>query len=74
MSFASNQLDFLDVVKDRINVRDSSDMAAGLSRWMHITGGPGNGKTEVIIHAAYRAAESGCRVLIVSYGCLSALL
>ena len=40
-------------------------MAAGLNRWLHITGGPGTGKTEVIIHAAYRAAEAGCRVLIL---------
>ena len=40
-------------------------MAGGLSRWMHITGGPGTGKTEDIIHAAYRAAEVGARVLIL---------
>ena len=40
-------------------------MAGGLSRWMHITGGPGTGKTEAIIHAAYIAAETGCRVLIL---------
>ena len=32
---------------------------------MHITGGPGTGKTEFLIHAAYRAAESGCRVLLL---------
>ena len=40
-------------------------MAGGLSRWMHITGGPGTGKTEAIIHAAYRAAAAGARVLIL---------
>jgi len=32
---------------------------------MHITGIHGTGKTEAIIHAAYRAAETGCRVLIL---------
>ena len=59
------QQEFLDIVADRINIRDSNDLAGGLTRWMHITGGPGTGKTEVIIHAAYRAAESGCRVLLL---------
>jgi len=65
MTWSDKQQEFLDVVADRINVRDSSGMAGGLSRWMHITGGPGTGKTEAIIHAAYRAAETSCRVLIL---------
>ena len=64
MTWSGKQQEFLDAVADRINIRDSSDMAAGLDRWMHITGGPGTGKTESIIHAAYRAAEVGVRVLI----------
>ena len=58
MNWSGKQQEFLDAVAERINVRDSSDMAGGLSRWMHITGGPGTGKTEAIIHAAYRAAEA----------------
>ena len=65
MTWSEKQDEFLAEVADRINIRDASDMAGGLSRWMHITGGPGTGKTEVIIHAAYRAAEAGCRVLIL---------
>jgi hypothetical protein len=65
MKWAAEQEEFLAIVADRINIRDSSDMAAGYNRWLHITGGPGTGKTEVIIHATYRAAEAGCRVLIL---------
>ena len=65
MKWSDKQVEFLDSVAERINIRDSSDMAGGLSRWMHITGGPGTGKTEAIIHAAYRAAEAGARVLIL---------
>ena len=36
-AWSEKQQEFLDVVADRINVRDSSDLAGGLSRWMHIT-------------------------------------
>ena len=50
---------------DRIYVRDANDRAGGLSRWMHLAAGPGTGKSGVIIYAAYRAAASGCRVLIL---------
>ena len=59
MKWSDKQQEILDIVADRINIRDSSDLAAGLSRFMHITGGPGTGKTEAIIHATYRAAEAG---------------
>ena len=65
MKWSDEQLEFLNIVAERINIRDSSDLAAGLDRWMHITGSPGTGKTEAIIHAAYRAAEVGARVLIL---------
>ena len=64
MTWSCKQHEFLDIVADRINIRDSSDMVVGLDRCMHITGGPGTGKTEAIIHAAYRVAEVGARVLI----------
>ena len=56
MTWSDKQQEFLNVVADGVNVRDSSDMAAGLSRWMHVAGGPGTGKTESIIHAAYAVA------------------
>ena len=62
MTWSDKQQGFLNVVRDNINVRDSSDMAGGLSRWMHIAGGPGAGKTKAVIHAAYAAAEAGCSV------------
>ena len=39
--------------------------AIALERPLLVKGEPGTGKTEVIIHAAYRAAESGARVLIL---------
>ena len=65
MDWSNAQQEFVDVVGDRIKVRDSSDMAGGLSRWMHIAGGPGTGNTEAVIHAAYVAVETGCRVLIL---------
>ena len=40
MNWSAEQEEFLAIVADRINIRDSSDMAAGLNRWLHITGGP----------------------------------
>ena len=65
MKWSDQQEEFLAIVADRINIRDSSDMATGLDCWMHITGGPGTGKTEAIAHAAYRGAEVGARVLVL---------
>ena len=32
------------------------------SRYLLVTGGPGTGKTEVVIHAAVEAAAQGCRM------------
>ena len=65
MTWSAKQEELLAIVADRINIRDASDLAGGLARWMHLTGGPGTGNTEVIIHAAYRAAAAGARVLIL---------
>jgi hypothetical protein len=64
VEWSEKQQEFLDIVADSINVRDSGEMHDRSKRFMHITGGPGTGKTEAIIHAAYRAAEVGARVLI----------
>ena len=55
------EVKLLNIIAERIIIRDSKDLAANLDRWMHITGGPGTGKTGAIIHAAYRAAEVGAR-------------
>ena len=64
-AWSGEQQEFLDYVEEHIKIRDSSDLVGGLTRFMHITGGPGTGKTVVIIHAAYRAAANGCRVVIL---------
>lgn len=63
--WSEKQHEFLTCVADHTCVRDASEMAIGLKRFSHITGGPGTGNTEVIINAAYRAAEDGARVLIL---------
>jgi len=65
VKWLDTQLEFLDIVADNINVKDSGEMHDLRNRFMHITGGPGTGKTEAIIHAAYRAAENGARVFIL---------
>ena len=65
MKRSDKQEEFVNIVAKRINITDSNDLAGGLSRLMHIAGGPGTGKTETIIHAMYRAAEIGARVLIL---------
>ena len=33
-------------------------------RVLHVTGGPGSGKTEVVLAAAIDAAQKGCRVML----------
>ena len=65
VKWSDKQQEFLDIVAQSINVIDSGEVHDRLKRFMHITGGPGTGKTEAIIHAAYRAAENGARVLIL---------
>ena len=65
VAWSDEQPKFLTMVADNIVVRDSGEMHDRSKRFMHITGGPGTGKTEAIIHAAYRAAEGGARVLIL---------
>lgn len=39
VTWSRKQQGFLDIVADRINIQGSSDLAGGLARWMHITGG-----------------------------------
>jgi len=65
VAWSDEQSEFLTMVADNIMVRDSVEMHDRSKRFMHITGGPGTGKTEAIIHAAHRAAEGGARVLIL---------
>ena len=65
VKWSDEQSKFLTMVADNIMMRDSGEMHDRSKRFMHITGGPGTGKTEAIIHAAYAAAEAGARVLIL---------
>ena len=48
-------------ISDGLAVADAADTCP---RILHVTGGPGTGKTEVIIAAAQAALQEGCRVLI----------
>ena len=34
-------------------------------RYLYVSGEPGSGKSEVLIHAAVRAADNGCKVLVL---------
>ena len=45
-----------------MNVADAN--VSPNSRLLHVTGGPGTGKTEVVIQCAVDAARNGARVLI----------
>jgi hypothetical protein len=53
----------LDAIEAGTAVADANDMA-GANRILQIAGGPGTGKTEVLIEAAIRAGKRGCRVLL----------
>ena len=53
----------LDAISAGINVADEQDLKA-TERVLRVTGGPGTGKTEVVIAAAQQAIDAGCRVLI----------
>ena len=46
-----------------ISVADAN-LVRETNRMLHVKGGPGTGKTEVIIAAAQQAIDNGCRVLI----------
>ncbi|CAK0903536.1 unnamed protein product [Prorocentrum cordatum] len=52
----------LDAVKAGVEVADAN--VAPMSRFMLVTGGPGTGKTSVVLQCAIDAASTGCRVLI----------
>ena len=53
----------LDAISAGVNVADEQDLKA-TERVLRVTGGPGTGKTEVVIAAAQQAIDAGCRVLI----------
>ena len=53
----------LNAIAEGISVADAN-LVRETNRVLHVKGGPGTGKTEVIIAAAQQAIDNGCRVLI----------
>ena len=62
-TWSPQQQQVLDAVKAGTSVTDANDLEVS-SRVLQVTGGPGTGKTEVIIAAALAASDRGCRVLV----------
>ena len=59
----AEQQEVLNHVQRGTTISDAADMETS-RRVLQVAGGPGTGKTEVIIAAVRRALEDGCRVLI----------
>ena len=64
LSWSPDQQRALDAIASGLQVSDANTSSYA-NRFLHLKGMPGTGKTEVILHAAYRAAHSGARVLIL---------
>ena len=62
-SWSPQQQEVLDAIQEGINVTDANDLDVS-QRVLQVTGGPGTGKTEVVIAAAVAASQAGFRVLI----------
>ena len=62
--WSSQQLQVLERIEQGLSISNAAEQEAG-QRVVQVSGGPGTGKTEVIIEATRRALEDGCRVLIV---------
>jgi len=60
--WSATQKQVLDRVAQGIKVADAN--VPPHSRFLFVTGGPGTGKTEAVLHSALGAAKSGCKVLI----------
>ena len=54
----------LKAVEEGTTVAGAEDLGPAVARGVHVSGGPGSGKTEVVLAAAIAAAQKGCRVLI----------
>ncbi|CAE7342621.1 unnamed protein product, partial [Symbiodinium sp. KB8] len=61
--WSQEQQEVLNHVQRGTSISDAADMETS-RRVLQVAGGPGTGKTEVIIAAVRRALEDGCRVLI----------
>ena len=62
-NWSAEQQVVLDYIQKGTRVSDAASMENS-NRILHVSGGPGTGKTEVIIAAVRQALEDGCRVLI----------
>ena len=61
--WSAEQETVLNYIRKGTCVSDAAETEAG-SRILQVSGGPGTGKTEVVIAAAKAALDDGCRVLI----------
>ncbi|OLP86649.1 Ubiquitin carboxyl-terminal hydrolase 26 [Symbiodinium microadriaticum] len=62
-NWSPEQQKVLEAIALGTSIADANEVRES-ERLLHVKGGPGTGKTEVIIAAAQRAVEEGCRVLI----------
>jgi hypothetical protein len=62
-TWSQQQQQVLDAIQEGLNVTDANDLDVS-QRVLQVTGGPGTGKTEVVIAAALAASEKGFRVLV----------
>ena len=62
-TWSEDQLEVLKIIRHGTTVSDAAT-AQTTNRLLQVGGGPGTGKTEVVIAAAKQALEDGCRVLI----------
>ena len=66
LTFSPQQQDILDFLAASLHT-DGRDVLAEehAQKQVYVSGDPGTGKTEVMIHGCYRAALAGCHVLIM---------
>ncbi|CAE7447453.1 unnamed protein product, partial [Symbiodinium sp. CCMP2456] len=61
--WSAEQQHVLSHIERGTRVADAAEIHES-NRILHVTGGPGTGKTEVVIAATRRALQDGCRVLV----------
>ena len=62
--WSPEQAQVLKSIADLLAVSDANDVLES-NRMLFVSGEPGSGKSEVLVHAAVRAAKDGCYVLIL---------
>ena len=62
--WSAEQQAVLDAISAGVQPQDADAAAPPHPRLLRVTGGPGTGKTEVLLAAAEAAAQAGCRVLL----------